>query len=236
MAEAASAPAPHLVGAPASASPLTETPTPSPEPAAAAASVPSDELPVTPGSLTDAIHHLDAHAAAGRMEQAVALAARLDDHAADSLGLSHSDALRIREARARVIALAGDPSGAVRLYRDVAERWLYQGAVEQAEAVADRAYALWLEIPDLDAAIHAGVDMVRMRNQIPGDAGSGFTATLEHQARLEAAKEAAARAVNSRHARRVPQAEPAPAQNAPSAVAALSPGARMALFGPRASV
>jgi hypothetical protein len=148
---------------------------------------------VTPGDLAEAVSHLDAHAAAGRMDQAVALAVQLDEHAAGALGLSHPEALRIREARARIVGLAGDPITGVRLYRDVAERWHYKGATEEAEAVADRAQALWLEISDLETAVSAGVSMVRMRNQIPGEGGSGFAAVLDYQTRLEAARNPAAR-------------------------------------------
>ncbi|UNT01400.1 hypothetical protein MMF93_25560 [Streptomyces tubbatahanensis] len=174
--------------------PAAGLPTPVAVPAPAPAPAPAAGAPVTPGSLADAVTHLHAHAAAGRVDHALTLAARLDDQTANALGLSHPDALRIREARARITSLAGDVSGAVRLYRDVAERWHYQGAGEQAEAVADCAHALWLEIPDLETAIRAGVAVVRMRNQIPGESGSAYTAVVEHQARLEAARDAAARA------------------------------------------
>ena len=139
-----------------------------------------------------AVSHLEAHVAAGRMEQAVTLSTQLDEHAAGTFGLSHPEALRIREAHAHVTALAGDPVGGIRLYRDVAERWLYQGAGQEAEAVADRAHALWLEIPDLETAVAAGVAMVRMRNQIPGADGSAFAAVLEYQTQLETAARNAA--------------------------------------------
>ncbi|MGP3973541.1 hypothetical protein ACTWQF_05770 [Streptomyces sp. 8N114] len=145
----------------------------------------------SPDALTDAVAHLEAHAGAGRMDEALALAAQLDEKAADELGLSHPEALRIREARARVTALAGDAVGGVRMYRDVAERWHYQGAADQAEAVATRAEDLWLQIPDPETAALAGVAMVRMRNQIPGQGGHAFAAVLAHQSQLEAALNAA---------------------------------------------
>ncbi|MFE0764081.1 hypothetical protein [Streptomyces smyrnaeus] len=186
------APAPALAQARAQAPDpvVAAAPVPSPAPAPAPAS--PGGLPVASDALTEGVSQLETHAAAGRMDQATALAAQLDQHAADSLGLSHPDALRTREARARITALAGDPVGAVRLYRDIAERWHYQGADDQAEAVASRAHALWLEIPDLETAIAAGVAMVRMRNQIPGENGTAFAATLQHQTRLEAARNATA--------------------------------------------
>ncbi|MBO8188893.1 hypothetical protein [Streptomyces spirodelae] len=169
------APAPTRAQTPAQAAPV---PAPAPAPAPA---------PGTPDALSEAVSRLEAHAAAGRMDQALALAAQLDEYAADALGLAHPEALRVRETRARLTALAGDPVSGVRMYRDVAERWHYQGAADQAEAVADRAQELWLQIPDLATAAAAGVAMVRMRNQIPGDGGTAFATVLERQARLEAA-------------------------------------------------
>ncbi|MET9857818.1 hypothetical protein ABZY93_00615 [Streptomyces smyrnaeus] len=181
------APAPAHTQAP-DPDPVAAAPAPSPAPSPAPAS--PGGPPVASDALTEGLSQLETHAAAGRMDQATALAAQLDQHAADLLGLSHPDALRTREARARITALAGDPVGAVRLYRDIAERWHYQGADDQAEAVASRAHALWLEIPDLETAIAAGVAMVRMRNQIPGENGTAFAATLQHQTRLEAARNA----------------------------------------------
>ncbi|RRR86549.1 hypothetical protein [Streptomyces sp. RP5T] len=123
----------------------------------------------------------------GRVDEAGALAARLDDQAADVLGVSHPDALRIREIRARVTALTGDAVAGVQLFRDVAERWHYQGYAEQAEAAATRAETLWLQITDLASALSAGIAMVRLRNQIPGQDGQALAAALEHQASLEAA-------------------------------------------------
>ncbi|MFI6340480.1 hypothetical protein [Streptomyces sp. NPDC050535] len=121
----------------------------------------------------------------GRVGKAAALAARLDEQAAGTLGVSHPDALRIREIRARVAALSGDALAGVHLFRDVAERWHYQGNAERAEAAAARAQALWLEITELDPALSAGIAVVRLRNQIPGEDGSALTAALKHRAWLE---------------------------------------------------
>ncbi|MFI6662841.1 hypothetical protein ACIBL8_45960 [Streptomyces sp. NPDC050523] len=150
--------------------------------------VPPADRSVASASCTDALARIDEHAAAGRVDQAVTLAARLDEQAAQTMGVSHPDALRIREARAHVTALAGDAVGGVRLYRDVAERWHYRGCVEQAEAVAACAHALWLRITDPDTAVSAGIVMLRIRNQIPGEQGSALAATLKRQERLEAAR------------------------------------------------
>ncbi|MFC9844405.1 hypothetical protein ACFWFF_03790 [Streptomyces sp. NPDC060223] len=124
----------------------------------------------------------------GRVGRAASLASRLDEQAAGTLGVSHPDALRIREIRARVTALSGDALGGVQLFRDVAERWHYQGEGERAEAAAARAQALWLQITDLDPALSAAVAVVRLRNQIPGEGGAALTAALHHRAWLEASR------------------------------------------------
>ncbi|MFJ2833059.1 hypothetical protein ACIPC1_36845 [Streptomyces sp. NPDC087263] len=124
----------------------------------------------------------------GRVGKAASLASRLDEQAAGTLGVSHPDALRIREIRARVTALSGNALGGVQLFRDVAERWHYQGDGERAEAAAARAQALWLQITDLDPALSAAVAVVRLRNQIPGEGGAALTAAVQHRARLEASR------------------------------------------------
>ena len=123
----------------------------------------------------------------GRIGEAAALAVRLDEHAAGALGLSHPDALRIREIRARVTSLDGDTAAGVRLFRDVAERWHYRGNAEHAEAAAVRAETLWLQMTHPGAALSAGIDVVRLRNQIPGENGEALSAVLEHRAWLETA-------------------------------------------------
>ncbi|GAA2066250.1 hypothetical protein GCM10009801_12440 [Streptomyces albiaxialis] len=122
---------------------------------------------------------------AGRADEATALAVELDERAAGVLGVSHPDALRIREVLARASAAAGDAVGAIRLYRDVAERWHYKREARRAEEVASRAETLWVRITRVDQALTAGVAMIRMRNQIPGPSGDALTAVLEHWAWLE---------------------------------------------------
>lgn len=131
-------------------------------------------------SLSQVTDHLEA----GRVDKATSLVAQLDEQAASALGVSHPDALRIRAVRARVTAVAGDPVGGVRLYRDVAERWYYQGDGKQAESMAGRAETLWRQITDPEQALSAGDAVIRMRNQIPGSAGDALTAAVEHRAWL----------------------------------------------------
>ncbi|MFJ9159171.1 hypothetical protein ACIRPS_20495 [Streptomyces griseoviridis] len=150
----------------------------------AATAPPAEAEPAFADGLALVAEHLEA----GRIEVAAELAARLDRRAADTLGVSHPDALRIREVLARISALLGDTAGGVRLFRDVAERWHYRGAHADAESAASRAVALWLQITDLDTALATGMSMVRMRNQIPGENGTALTEVLTHQSLLESQK------------------------------------------------
>ncbi|MFI6694196.1 hypothetical protein ACIBLA_21055 [Streptomyces sp. NPDC050433] len=137
-------------------------------------------------SLAQVRDHLDA----GRTDQAGELAARLDTQAAGVLGVSHPEALRVREVHAEATALAGDVVGGVQLYRDVAERWHYRGDAEQAEAAASHAEMLWMRMTHVGQALSAGVDVIRMRNQIPGRAGEALAAALEHREWLLKAQDA----------------------------------------------
>ncbi|MDT0470838.1 hypothetical protein RM863_01615 [Streptomyces sp. DSM 41014] len=150
----------------------------------AATAPPAEAEPAFADGLALVAEHLEA----GRIEVAAELAARLDRRAADTLGVSHPDALRIREVLARISALLGDTAGGVRLFRDVAERWHYRGAHADAESAASRAVALWLQITDVDTALATGMSMVRMRNQIPGENGTALTEVLTHQSLLESQK------------------------------------------------
>lgn len=138
-----------------------------------------------PGTYAASMAQIRRHLEAGRIGQAAALATRLDEQAAAALGLSHPDALRIREVLARITALAGDIAGGVRLYRDIAERWHYQGDGERSETVAALAETLWLQITDRDTALSVGNGVIRMRNLIPGEHGEALSAVVTHRAWLE---------------------------------------------------
>ncbi|MFJ9423208.1 hypothetical protein [Streptomyces sp. NPDC101249] len=141
-------------------------------------------------AIADGLARVAEHLEAGRIDRAAELAARLDRRASGTLGVSHPDALRIREVLARISALLGDPAAGARLFRDVAERWHYRGDHEDAESAAARAVALWLQITDLDTALATGTSMVRLRNQIPGADGAALTEVLTHRSRLESARPA----------------------------------------------
>ncbi|MFF7987736.1 hypothetical protein ACFZDK_53375 [Streptomyces sp. NPDC007901] len=141
-----------------------------------------------PGMIADSLALVMEQLEAGRLDTAGDLAARLDEQAADTLGVSHPDALRAREVRARVTALRGDTAGSVRLFRDVAERRHYRGESEHAETAAAHAEALWVQIADPETALSIGIGVIRMRNQIPGKDGTALAAVLEHQAWLNSAR------------------------------------------------
>ncbi|WP_381798895.1 hypothetical protein [Streptomyces niveus] len=155
-----------------------------------AASGPRPGAPKGPETYAESLAQVRDHLDAGRTDQAGELAARLDTQAAGVLGVSHPEALRIREVQAEATALAGDVLGGVQLYRDVAERWHYRGDAEQAEAAASHAETLWMRMTHVGQALSAGVDVIRMRNQIPGRAGEALAAALEHREWLLKAQDA----------------------------------------------
>ncbi|GAB2785857.1 hypothetical protein [Streptomyces daliensis] len=124
------------------------------------------------------------HLRVGQYAEAVKLATELDDRAAGVLGVSHPDVLHIREKRAEAAARTGDAFGSIQLYRDVAERWHYRGEGAMAEDVARRAEELWRQMPQGDEALSAGLVVVRMRNQMPGQSGDALTAVLADRVRL----------------------------------------------------
>ncbi|WBB62020.1 hypothetical protein O7599_05625 [Streptomyces sp. WMMC500] len=127
------------------------------------------------------------HIDAGDLDIAAALAAQLDESAADAHGPSHPEALRARRLRGELAAVRGDLPGAVSILRDVAERWWHGGYRTEAERAADQAHHVWLAITELDAATRAGHSILRMRTQIPGPDASAYHQAQARQAELEAA-------------------------------------------------
>lgn len=148
------------------------------------AAAPRPGAPEGTEAYAESLARVTGHLDAGRTEEAQALATQLDTQVAGVLGVSHPVALGVREVRARATAEAGDPVAGIQLYRDVAERWHYRGDAEQAEAVAGRAEKLWTGITDVERALAAGVAVIRMRNQIPGEGGAALASVLEHRERL----------------------------------------------------
>ncbi|WP_326798182.1 hypothetical protein OG946_24630 [Streptomyces sp. NBC_01808] len=173
-----------------------------------------------PGAYAESLAQVTEHLKAGRIDEAATLATRLDEQASGSLGVSDSDALRIREVRARVTAVAGDAVGSLKLFRDIAERWHYRGEGERAEAAATRAETLWMGITDVDTALSAGDTMIRLRNQLPGETGEALAAVLEHQAWLTAARDEGGPQPQHRPAAPASSAPPPAAVDSPSATPA----------------
>ncbi len=181
------------------------------ETAAPASTGPAPEPAPDRSTYAQSLALIREHLEEGRVGRAASLATRLDEQAAHALGVSHPDALHVREVRAWVTALIGDAVSGVRLYRDVAERWHYRGDSERAEAVAARAETLWLQITDLDTALSVGASVVRMRHQIPGENGEALTAVLAHQGWLDET-----RGASGPRAREHPQTDsPAPGRSRP---------------------
>lgn len=121
---------------------------------------------------------------AGRLDEALHMAAALDEAAAREHGPSHRSALQAREVLAHLTARRGDLPGACSLYRDVAERWALQREEAAADEAAGRAHALWLQIQDPAQAVTTGETIVRMRASIPGPQGRAYDKAVRRLAQL----------------------------------------------------
>lgn len=166
---------------PVAPSPVIPQPAPLPGPAPAARQDPrvAAAQPPIPSYL-----RVRALEQAGRFDEALHMAAALDEAAARQHGPSHRSALQAREVLAHLTAQRGDLPGACSLYRDVAERWALQREAAAADEAAGRAHALWLKITDPAHAITTGEIIVRMRASIPGPEGRAYEKAVRHLARL----------------------------------------------------
>ncbi|MFJ4418799.1 hypothetical protein [Streptomyces sp. NPDC088925] len=119
-------------------------------------------------------------------EVAVALsyAAHQDAAISAQRGPSDPEALAARVERARLAAVLGHIHQAVEMLRDVAERHLYAGRLAEAEALADRAHALWLSLPPERARL-VGPSIIRLRAQVPGP-GHAYAEAVQYQHSLAA--------------------------------------------------
>lgn len=159
------------------------TPAPTPLPARS----PGAEREATAGGPIPTTLVIQRYAAAGDLDTAAELAARLDEATSDAHGPSHPEALRARELRGDLTAAQGDLAAAVDVLRDVAERWWHSGHIADADRAANRAHTIWLTITDLATATQAGRSILRMRSHLPGPDGTAYHQAQARQAELEAA-------------------------------------------------
>ncbi|MEU1121953.1 MULTISPECIES: hypothetical protein [unclassified Streptomyces] len=157
---------------------------PSPAPSMAAPSIPRPAEPAVPAPSPAAAEprnepipstlRIRTLAEAGRLPEALQMAAAYDDAAARTHGPSHPTAIEAREIRAHISVEYGDLTAGIALYRDAAERWALRSQTAAADAAAGRAHALWMRITDPQEAVAVGETIVRMRTQIPGPDGTAY--------------------------------------------------------------
>ncbi|WP_327065780.1 hypothetical protein [Kitasatospora sp. NBC_01302] len=196
----AAAPVPAPAAAPVEATPVAPAPTEAvPEPAAAAPAAAPEPAPATapepvppPDDYREAIGLIVRTADAGEHERAADLALTLEGQAVTAHGAISAPVLMVRQVRAHVARLSGDPATASELYRQVALVLLAAEGPQDPEAqrVATNAEACWRAVQDPRRAVQLGPLMLELRAQLPGEDGRKLRSSERYLAKLEAAARA----------------------------------------------
>ncbi|MFJ5229835.1 hypothetical protein ACIQBJ_07995 [Kitasatospora sp. NPDC088391] len=185
-----SAAAPSASSAPSGASvplvPLAKQPAPAPAPAADAA----DRTP--PTDYLEAIGEIVRSAEAGQHEHAATLALALEQKAVGVYGVLAPVVLQVRQVRAHVSRVAGLPSLAAELYRQVAVALLQTDGPDDPETqrAATNAEACWRAVKDPAEAIRIAPDIIELRAHLPGPDNRKLRAAERHLRQLAEAKAA----------------------------------------------
>ncbi|MGW5124520.1 hypothetical protein ACWEQ7_10780 [Streptomyces sp. NPDC004069] len=106
----------------------------------------------------------------GRMDDAAALAAQLDQDVTDEYGEAHLHTVQVREVRGYLAALTGDHSTGLAWYLHAAQvRATVQGPGHpDVEAATRRAYSLWRAMPSENDRQRLGADLLTIATDIHG--------------------------------------------------------------------
>ncbi|MGF1428425.1 hypothetical protein [Kitasatospora sp. LaBMicrA B282] len=173
---------------PAEAAPVDAVPADTPP--AQAAPEPAAPTPVTPPEdYREALGLIVRTADAGEHDAAAELALALEEQVVVAHGAIAPPVLMVRQVRAHVARLAGDPVLAAELYRQVALVLLAVEGPEDPEAqrVATNAEACWRAIPDARRARQIGPLILELRAQLPGEDGRKLRSAERYLAKLTAA-------------------------------------------------
>ncbi|MFI9272680.1 hypothetical protein ACIGXM_18445 [Kitasatospora sp. NPDC052896] len=138
----------------------------------------------------EAIGRIVRTADAGEHATAAELARVLEREAADAHGPAAEAVLMIRQVRAHVTRLAGEPAGAAELYREVALVLLAERGPDDPETqqAATNAEACWRAVRDRDQAIGLAPELLELRALLPGPDGRKLRSAQRYLARLTAAE------------------------------------------------
>ncbi|MFJ1751346.1 hypothetical protein [Kitasatospora sp. NPDC088134] len=155
-----------------------------PAPAADAA----DRTP--PTDYLEAIGEIVRSAEAGQHEHAASLALALEQKAVGVYGALAPVVLQVRQVRAHVSRVAGLPSLAAELYRQVAVALLQTDGPEDLETqrAATNAEACWRAVKDPAEAIRIAPDIIELRAHLPGPDNRKLRAAERHLRQLAEAK------------------------------------------------
>ncbi len=147
------------------------------------------EPPVTPPEdYRDALARIVQTADAGDHRAATELARTLEQQVVAAHGAIAAPVLMVRQVRAHVARLSGDPVTAAELYREVALVLLIAQGPDDPETqrVATNAEACWRAIPDRAQALRTAPAMLELRAQLPGPDGRKLRAAERYAEKLAA--------------------------------------------------
>jgi hypothetical protein len=142
-----------------------------------------------PADYRDALARIVRTAEAGEHTRAAELALTLEQVAVAADGPAAEAVLMVRQVRAHLARLAGDPVAAAELYHEVAVALLAgRGAQDgQVQQVATNAEACWRAIPDPVRALELAPRILELRAQLPGPEGRKLRAAERYRAQLATA-------------------------------------------------
>ncbi|WP_099904890.1 hypothetical protein [Streptomyces sp. TLI_171] len=167
-----------------------------PDPRATRPDAPSTPVPAAgegqapPTDYLDAIGRIVRSAEAGEHDTAAALALALEQQAVAAHGSLAPVVLQVRQVRAHVSRVAGLPSLAAELYRQVATALLQTDGAEHPETqrAATNAEACWRAVKDPAEAIRIAPDIIELRAHLPGPDNRKLRAAERYLRQLADAK------------------------------------------------
>lgn len=129
---------------------------------------PADE---TPRVLGEPMERINEAVREGRIEAAAELAERTVTEASGVLGPDHPEVLGLRELRAYIAYLAGDPEHALRLSLDLAAVRRRAGDAEGAYGNVQSAYAAWRAVRDPQLGLELGGELIGLWTGLAAEEG-----------------------------------------------------------------
>ncbi len=150
---------------------------------------PQPTPPTPPADYREALGRIARSAEAGEHAKAAGLALALEQEAVAASGAISEPVLMIRQIRAHVARLAGEPAHAATLYREVALVMIASQGPDDPETqrAVTNAEACWRAITDREQALKVAPEILELRAHLPGPDGRKLRASERYLAQLAAA-------------------------------------------------